>query len=51
MSLSDIGIFGLFALGVLIIILKWKPPRFDPSEIPKILSDRQGERSAGGSPR
>jgi hypothetical protein len=39
MSLSDIGIFGLFALGVLIMILKWKSPRLDPSEIPRIIEE------------
>ena len=40
MDLSDIGILGLFALGMLIIILKWrKSPRMDPSEIPKILEE------------
>ena len=39
MDLSDIGILGLFALGLLLIIMKWKSPRLDPSEIPKILEE------------
>ena len=55
MSLSDIGILGLLALGVLIIVLKWKSPRLDPSEIPKIFEEadlhvREGRKEQAVEP-
>lgn len=55
MSLSDIGTLGLLALGVLIIVLKWKSPRLDPSEIPKIFEEadlhvREGRKEQAVEP-
>ncbi len=41
MNLSDIAIAGLFILGLLIVLVKWrsKTSRVDPSEVPKILAE------------
>ena len=48
MTLSDIGVLGLFVLGVLIAILKLKKsPRIDPSEVPKIIEEAKLHVSEG----
>jgi len=50
-DLSDIGLFGLFAIGVFMAYRIWRSPspRLDPGEVPRILGDAD-ERVRAGKP-
>ena len=49
MDLSDIGLFGLFAIGIFMAYRIWRSPspRLDPGEVPRILDDAEAQVRAG----